>query len=329
LGAEPVSKRFGVKMEVGSLELPVVAPLLFTVAPPARPLLFEALLFRRLHVRHVLPILLQHTTPVHLTPEAFKGTINVFVIADFDTNRQGRSLRKELGSRRLCVSAIGQFSETQVEEACFFFVSCAFASILPFMVGSPLLLATGNHGKVQELRALLADLPVRLLPASALDAPPTVTEDADTLDGNAQKKARAFHKHTGHPALADDTGLEVVALDGGPGVHTARFAGPDATPDDNKQKLMAVMEGIDDRRARFRTVAALVEGDGTVHTFEGICEGIITTEARGDGGFGYDPLFRPDEHDQTFAEMPPEEKNKISHRRKALDALRRFLVDAN
>jgi len=197
------------------------------------------------------------------------------------------------------------------------------------MVGSPLLLATGNHGKVQELRALLADLPVRLLPASALDAPPTVAEDADTLDGNAQKKARVYHEHAGHPALADDTGLEVVALDGGPGVHTARFAGPDATPGDNKRKLRAVMKGVDDRRAQFRTVAALIEGDGTVHTFEGICEGAIVTEPRGEGGFGYDPLFLPDDRDQTFAEMPPEEKNKISHRRKALDAVRQFLAGAD
>lgn len=197
------------------------------------------------------------------------------------------------------------------------------------MIGSPLVLATNNDGKVKELRSLLAEFSFTLLPASALDAPPTVTEDADTLDGNARKKARAFHDHTGHAALADDTGLEVAALDGGPGVHTARFAGPDATPDDNKRKLLAVMEGVDDRRARFRTVAALVEEDGTVHTFEGTCEGIITTEPRGKGGFGYDPLFLPNGYDQTFAEMSSEEKNKISHRRKALDTLRRFLAESN
>jgi XTP/dITP diphosphohydrolase len=197
------------------------------------------------------------------------------------------------------------------------------------MIGSPLVLATSNDGKVKELRSLLAEFPFVLLPADDLDAPPTVIEDADTLDGNARKKARAYYDHTGHAALADDTGLEVAALDGGPGVHTARFAGPDATPEDNKQKLLTVMEGMDDQRARFRTVAALVGGDGTVHTFEGICEGTITTEPRGEGGFGYDPLFRPDGYDQTFAEMPPEEKNKISHRRKALDALRQFLAEVN
>ena len=192
---------------------------------------------------------------------------------------------------------------------------------------SSLVLATGNPGKVDELRALLADLPLTLRPAGDLDAPPDVTEDADTLDGNARKKARAFYEHTGLPALADDTGLEVAALDGGPGVHTARFAGPDATPDDNKRRLLDAMEGVEDRRARFRTVAALVEDDGTTRTFEGICSGTITTEPQGDGGFGYDPLFLPDGRDQTFAEMPPETKNQISHRRKALDAVRQFLTN--
>ena len=192
---------------------------------------------------------------------------------------------------------------------------------------SSLVLATGNPGKIDELRALLAGLPLTLRPASDLDAPPDVTEDADTLDGNARKKARAFYEHTGLAALADDTGLEVAALDGGPGVHTARFAGPDATPDDNKRRLLDVMEGVEDRRARFRTVAALVEDDGTVRTFEGICSGTITTEPQGDGGFGYDPLFLPDGRDQTFAEMPPETKNQISHRRKALDAVRQFLTN--
>lgn len=193
---------------------------------------------------------------------------------------------------------------------------------------SSLVLATGNPGKVEELQSLLADLSVELIPASHLENAPEVEEDADTLDGNALKKARAFHVFTDLPALADDTGLEVEALDGGPGVHTARFAGPNATPADNKRRLLEVMEGVDDRRARFRTVSALVEADGTAHTFEGTCAGTITTEPRGEGGFGYDPLFLPDGHDQTFAEMPPEQKNEISHRRKALDAVRAFLIGA-
>jgi XTP/dITP diphosphohydrolase len=190
-----------------------------------------------------------------------------------------------------------------------------------------LVLGTGNAGKVDELRALLADLPIDLIPGSTLASPPDVVEDADTLTGNARKKAEAYRADAGLPALADDTGLEVAALDGRPGVHTARFAGPDATPDDNKRKLLNVLDGVDDRRARFRTVVALVDDDGRAHTFEGVCEGTITPTPRGDGGFGYDPLFRPDGHEQTFAEMPPAAKNEISHRRKALDALRAFLAN--
>lgn len=192
-----------------------------------------------------------------------------------------------------------------------------------------LVLGTGNPGKVEEIRSLLADLSVELIPASHLDTVPDVEENADTLEGNALKKAQTFQAHTNRPSLADDTGLEVDALDGGPGVRTARFAGPDATDSDNKRHLLTVMDGVTNRRARFRTVIALVENEDTVHTFEGTCTGTITTEPRGKGGFGYDPLFQPDGSEQTFAEMSPEAKNEISHRRKALDALRQFLAGAN
>lgn len=191
-----------------------------------------------------------------------------------------------------------------------------------------LVLGTGNPGKVKELRALLADLPLELLPATTFEARPEVVEDAETLHGNARKKANAFRQHTGVPAIADDTGLEVAALDGRPGVQTARFAGPEATPDDNKRRLLEVLDGVDDRRARFRTVVAFVDSNECVHTFEGVCTGTITTEPRGSGGFGYDPLFRPDGFEKTFAEMPADTKNEISHRRKALDALRTFLIGA-
>jgi XTP/dITP diphosphohydrolase len=197
------------------------------------------------------------------------------------------------------------------------------------MPPSRLVLGTGNPGKVDELRALLSDLSIEVVPGPTLDDPPDVTEDADTLEGNAKKKAEAYRSSTGLPALADDTGLEVAALDGRPGVHTARFAGPDCSPEENKQKLLTVLNGVDNRRARFRTVVALVEQDDEVHTFEGVCEGTITTAPRGEGGFGYDPLFRPNRHDQTFAEMPPEAKNELSHRRRALDALRRFLASGD
>lgn len=190
-----------------------------------------------------------------------------------------------------------------------------------------LVLATRNPGKVDEIRALLSDLPVTLVPANALDDPPDVVEDADTLTGNARKKAMAFHRRTGDAALADDTGLEVDALDGRPGVRTARFAGPDATPDDNKQRLLDVLEGTMDRRARFRTVVCYVDRSGTAHTFEGACEGSITRTPRGTGGFGYDPLFRPEGHAETFAEMTPDAKNAISHRKHALQQFSDFFHD--
>lgn len=190
-----------------------------------------------------------------------------------------------------------------------------------------LLLATGNPGKVAEMESLLAHLPVDLVTPADLDVSLNVTEDAETLRGNAHKKAAAYHNATGLPSLADDTGLEIDALDSRPGVHTARFAGPDATPQDNKRRTLKVMDGVDDRSARFRTVAAFVDEGGETHTFEGVCPGEITTEERGDGGFGYDPLFLPDGHSQTFAEMPADAKNAISHRKKALEQFAAFLSD--
>lgn len=192
-----------------------------------------------------------------------------------------------------------------------------------------LVLGTHNPGKVEEFRALLSSLDLDLIPASDLPDAPDVAETADTLTGNAKMKARAFFETTRLPSLADDTGLEVDALDGKPGVHTARFAGADATADDNKRRLLDVMEGKNDRRARFRTVIALVNDDGSVRTFEGTCEGTISTEPRGKGGFGYDPLFVPEGSHQTFAEMSPQAKNEISHRRKALNALWAFLSGEN
>ena len=182
-----------------------------------------------------------------------------------------------------------------------------------------LVLATRNPGKVSELAARLADLDVDLVSAADLGAPP-VEEDADTLAGNAEKKARALFAHAGLPALADDTGLEVDALDGRPGVHSARYAGDDADDVDNRRKLLAELAGAESRTARFRTVLAYVDGDG-VRTFDGVCEGAITRAESGTGGFGYDAVFRPAQADgRTFAEMSADEKNQISHRGRALDA---------
>lgn len=190
-----------------------------------------------------------------------------------------------------------------------------------------IVLATQNSGKVAEIRALLSDLDVRLLTSADFDAVPNVVEDAPTLQGNARKKAMAFHRQTGYPALADDTGLEVEALEGAPGVHTARYAGPNATPADNNVQLLQELIDKESRRARFRTVVAFVDGDGEVHTFEGVCEGRIASAPRGQGGFGYDPVFTPEGETRTFAEMSPDEKNAISHRKEALHRFAAYLQE--
>ena len=189
-----------------------------------------------------------------------------------------------------------------------------------------IVLATRNPGKVAELRALLADLPVELVSAADVEGAPEVEEDAPSLEGNARKKAEALHRHTGLPALADDTGLEVDALGGAPGVHSARFAGPDADDAANRAKLRRDLDGAANRSARFRTVLAFAEGD-EVRFFEGVCEGRITEAERGSGGFGYDALFQPEGEKRTFAEMPAEAKNQISHRGRALQQFATFLDD--
>lgn len=194
-----------------------------------------------------------------------------------------------------------------------------------------LVLATRNPGKVAELQARLADLDdavdVDLISAADLDGAPDVKEDADTLRGNAEKKARALFDATGLPALADDTGLEVDALGGAPGVRSARYAGDDADDEANRRKLLADLAGAPDRTARFRTVLAFADADG-VRFFDGVCNGLIATEEEGTGGFGYDPLFRPLDGDgRTFAHMDTAEKNRISHRGRALDAFADWLAE--
>lgn len=155
---------------------------------------------------------------------------------------------------------------------------------------------------------------------------PEVEEPYDTLTGNALHKARTVRAITGLAALADDTGLEVAVLDGAPGVRTARFAGPDATYDDNVSKLLDVLDGVRERSAVFRTVVALVSPDGSETTAEGVLRGRIATGRRGNFGFGYDPVFEVEEFGfQTLAEIAEDEKNRISHRAKALHALARQL----
>jgi XTP/dITP diphosphohydrolase len=172
---------------------------------------------------------------------------------------------------------------------------------------------------VAEIRAALVDVPI----STVDDYPdfPEVEETEPDLEGNAALKSRALFRHTGLPSLADDTGLEVDALDGAPGVLSARYAGEGCTPADNRKLLLEQLRGIDHRAARFRTVLAFTDEQGT-RFFEGACEGEILEEERGSGGFGYDALFRPDGSDRSFAELDTSAKNEISHRGAAL---RRFV----
>jgi XTP/dITP diphosphohydrolase len=187
-----------------------------------------------------------------------------------------------------------------------------------------LVVATRNPGKLSELRSLLSGVPVRLISARDVEGAPLVDEDADTLEGNARKKAEALYVHARMPALADDTGLEVESLGGVPGVHSARFAGPDADDAANRRRLLDALTGMQERGARFRTVIALVDDEG-VRYFEGTCAGTVTREERGSAGFGYDSVFVPNEDTRTFAEMSETEKNEISHRGRALRELVAYL----
>ncbi len=183
-------------------------------------------------------------------------------------------------------------------------------------------LATANPDKAEEIRTILGGIELVPRPADV----PDVEETGETLESNAGLKAFALVRATGLPAIADDTGLEVAALGGQPGVHSARFAGEDATYADNVNLLVDGMSGATDRRARFRTVAAVVFLDGRALFAEGVVDGVIAEAPRGEGGFGYDPVFIPVEGDgRTFAEMSLEEKHAISHRGRAFRALRDLL----
>jgi XTP/dITP diphosphohydrolase len=194
-----------------------------------------------------------------------------------------------------------------------------------------LVLATANPDKAREIHEVVeaAGLSLELVPRPA-DVP-DVDETADTLLGNARLKAEALRDATGLPALGDDTGLEVDALGGAPGVRTARFAGEDASYTDNVAKLLADVAAVHraSRTARFRTVVVVAWPDGTETVADGTVEGVITDEPRGDGGFGYDPVFAPaGGKGQTFAELPAEKKHAISHRGRALRALAARLREA-
>ena len=196
-----------------------------------------------------------------------------------------------------------------------------------------LVVATTNRGKLQELRDLLEGLPVDVQSvADLLPDPPQVVEDGETFEANAKKKAATVARLTMMMTLADDSGLEVDALEGRPGVRSARFAHPRATDAENNAALLSALEALADAEtshgARFRCVLALVDpftNGGEPQTVEGVCEGAIARTPRGSGGFGYDPLFLVADTGKTMAELDPSEKNQISHRARAFAALRPLL----
>ncbi len=192
-----------------------------------------------------------------------------------------------------------------------------------------IVLATQNPDKVREIKEVLKDLPIKILTLMDLGLKEKVEETGKTLEENALLKAKFWAEKTGKWALADDTGLEVEALNGAPGVHTSRYAGENASYEDNWKKLLKNMEGIpwEKRKARFRCVIVIVSPQGKRYIAEGSVEGYITLEAKGNKGFGYDPVFYVPEKGKTLAEMSLEEKNSLSHRGKALQKAKEIICN--
>ena len=192
-----------------------------------------------------------------------------------------------------------------------------------------LVLATRNSGKANEIKDILHDLSLEILTASDFPEIPPLIEDGESLEENALKKARTVFQVTKLPTLADDSGLEVFYLTKEPGVFSARYAGAKASYEENNRKLLKELKGVPPRRrnAQFRCVMALVTAEDALTWVEGRREGKILEEPRGSTGFGYDPLFQPDGYEQTYAEMPSELKNRISHRRRALDKIKPLLKE--
>ncbi len=181
-----------------------------------------------------------------------------------------------------------------------------------------IVLATNNKNKVKELKELLRDSPVEIKCVADYGPLPEVVEDGETFEENAYKKAHHYARILGLPCLADDSGLVVEALDGRPGVHSARYAGENATDFEKCDKLLKEMLGKNNRKACFECVLSLATPGGPALTWEGSCEGVITEERHGESGFGYDPVFYYPEFGKTFAEVSMEEKNRVSHRGRAL-----------
>jgi XTP/dITP diphosphohydrolase len=184
--------------------------------------------------------------------------------------------------------------------------------------------ATNNEHKIEEIRAQLGSF-FLLKKLEDIGCFEELSETQRTIEGNSLQKAKHVFDHYQVPCFADDTGLEVEALDGEPGVYSARYAGEQKNSEDNIQLLLTKLSDKQNRKARFRTVITLAEADG-ISTFEGVVEGIILVEKRGTGGFGYDPVFQPHGYNKTFAEMSLSEKSKISHRAIAMNKLIQFLT---
>lgn len=192
------------------------------------------------------------------------------------------------------------------------------------MAKKTLLFGTNNQNKLSEIRQIVGEH-YEVVSLRDLSKDIDVEETENTLEGNATLKAKTYFEVTGIPCFADDTGLEVEALDGRPGVYSARYAGENCTYMDNVLKMLEEMQGKTNRKAHFRTVIAFYDGNG-LHLFDGIAKGEITREIKGEGGFGYDPIFLPEGYEKTFAELTPEEKNRISHRGKAVRSFGEFLI---
>ncbi|MFH0796101.1 MAG: XTP/dITP diphosphatase [Candidatus Omnitrophota bacterium] len=191
-----------------------------------------------------------------------------------------------------------------------------------------IVVATGNQKKLKEIQGILKELPVRLLTLNDFPPLPEPAEDGKTFAENAAKKAKYYARKLKKIVLAEDSGLEITALGGKPGVYSARFAGPGKKDSDNIAKVLGLMEGIpkEKRQARFTSAVCLAFPERKVFAFEGKKQGFIGLNPKGEGGFGYDPIFFLPEKKKTFAQMKPEEKNRISHRRQALEQLRDFLT---
>lgn len=190
-----------------------------------------------------------------------------------------------------------------------------------------IVLATRNRKKIEEIIRITQGLAVTILTLDDFPGCPETEEDGKTFEENAIKKAVAVSKYTGKPALADDSGLEVYALHGAPGTLSARYAGERANDKNNVEKLLKEMSSFQghDRKARFVCCMALAFPEGPINTFYGMSEGMIATEQRGEGGFGYDPVFYPEGYSRTFAEMSGERKDTLSHRGKALKEVQEYL----